>query len=1041
MIIKSIQSYTNANSLKNSNNNYSHSRNKITFKGALEDEFFRASKSGDFSTQLRNLKDLKFDVSEIDTETGSNFLHFALKSGNKSIINQALILFSRKAVNDKDLADTIVNKFDNSDKKPYDYTEDSAVINNLQRITGKEIASASVIKTEPTAQKVFETVQDSKLNELPTGTVIKVPSLDDEDDESIDVEPLQMPELPLSLKSLPLVEIAGHNAAKEILLKRIVKPISEGRQVIDSGFLIHDNGSNGKTFLLNSLEKSLNRKKIDAKTLGGLIDEAIENSNGDKVKQKRDKASILSQNIIQVKGVQELETVAGYAEENYANTGQQTIIFVDEIKGLLPDVTAPYSKEVTFIEQLIENSASRGFILVATTREKDAIKPESVRQGRFDEHIELKLPNDEEREEVIKKYFPISSELSEKEFSSFIKLTSGFSYLNLTKFLNRLDESESANFEYIEKELQKYAKENGLGKLSDKGTTVNFDPVDLPREPIKIPKNFSDVAGMKDVKYKFQELLIDSLTPEAIARFKKHGNLDPITAGFVLSGAPGTGKTYIVKALAGELGIPLYKMTSSTIKDKWVGESEKKVTRIFDQLEKKFEVTGEYSILFIDEADALLAKRENSNELDAKLVNLFLQKIEGSAQRGVITIVATNFKDNIDSAVLSRLGEQIEVSLPDAELRKSMINLEFDKIPEITGNISEDERNELASRLSGFTSRDINYILSTTIRKHLNKSEEPLTVLAFKTAINIFAKDRNLPEINDRNKTSAHDTFLKRVQITHDDPQTLDELGGMKEVKGKLIEALGFDTENPDIVERLKANKGKPRAGVLLYGEPGCGKTYIMKAAAAHFNLPLYEFKLSEQGGTHIHETSQNIGKIFKQLKDKYEKTGGANGGERSILMLDEFEDIARQRDGNSYTAYKQEETDTLLKEISNAPKNGIIVVAATNFYNQIDDAIKRKGRFTQIYVPYPDNDSRVDILKKSLKDREIAENVVSNEENIKRLAEYTDGFSVVEITETINELVDTSVRNRVDKLTLDDLTQAFEQTRQEKELAKEKGK
>jgi len=1036
LIIKSIQSYTNANSLKNSNNNYSYSKNRITFKGALEDEFFRASKSGDFSTQLRNLKDLKFDVNEIDPETGSNFLHFALKSGNKSIINQALILFSRKAVNDSNLADTIINKSDNSDKKPYDYTEDTAVINNLQRLTGKEIASTSVIKTEPTPEKVPETVQDNKLNELPAGTVIKVPSLDDEDEEVLDIKPIQLPETPLSLVSLPLIEIAGHNAAKEILINRIVKPISEGRQVVDSGFLIHDNSSNGKTFLLDSLEKSLNRTRIDAETFGSLMDDAVINSNGDREKQKKDKANIISQNIIQVAGVQELEIAIGYARENYKSAGQQAIIFVDEIKGLLPDVAAPSSKEVTYIEQLIENSASRGFVLVATTREKDAIKPESVRKGRFDEHIELKLPNDKEREEVIKKYFTGSSVLSDKEFISFVKLTSGFSYLNLVKFLNKIEESDSADFEHIKNRLQKYAKENGLGKLSDKGTTVNFDPVDLPREQIDRPKNFSDVAGMNDVKYKFQKLLINRLKPEAIDRFKKHGNLPPITAGFVLHGAPGTGKTYIAKSLAGEMGIPLYKMDSATIKDKWVGESEKKVKRIFDQLEKKFEETGEYSILFIDEADDLLAKRENSSESNSKLVNLFLQRIEGSAKRGVIVITATNFKDKLDSAILSRLGTPIEISLPDAELRKSMINLEFSRVPEITGNISEDERNELASRLSGFTSRDIDYILTSTIGDRISESEEPLTAADFKREINKFAQEHGLPEINDRNKTSAYDTFLKRVKISSDDPQTLDDLGGMKEVKEKLLEAVSFEASNPDIAERLKRNRAGNPSSVLLYGEPGCGKTFIMKAVAAHLNLPLYEFKLSEQGSMYIHDTTNRIGKIFAQLKEKYEKTG-----EKSILMIDEFEDVAGKRDNATWAVHKEEETDALLKEIANAPKNGIIVVTATNFYNKIDDAMKRPGRFVQIYVPHPDYESRFDILKKTLSDREIAEQVVANEDNLKKLAEITDGFSIADITETITPFIKNSILKRVDKLSVDDFVELFTNFKKEKELAKEKGK
>ena len=148
--------------------------------------------------------------------------------------------------------------------------------------------------------------------------------------------------------------------------------------------------------------------------------------------------------------------------------------------------------------------------------------------------------------------------------------------------------------------------------------------------------------------------------------------------------------------------------------------------------------------------------------------------------------------------------------------------------------------------------------------------------------------------------------------------------------------------------------------------------------------------------------------------------------------MLDEFEDIASKREGEINSS-RIEETNALLKEISDAARNGIIVVAATNNFAQIDDAMKRPGRFVCIEVTPPDFKAREDIIKKSLAGREIAEKLFEDENNFSILASETEDFVIADITETINKCVKTSIDNYVDKLTLDDLQKAFKQRKEEK--------
>jgi len=992
---------------------------QVSFKGQMEDDYFRSARVGDVSGQLQKLGNIQFDITEVEPDTGNNFLHTALKSQHKQIINRAIILLKQKTGNDKELAKSIINKENNENKKPYDYTTDAAVINILKKLTGEELSTNS----------------EDSLNKLPEGTTINIPSFDDDEEGDFETASSKTEVEQLQKSQPSLLEVTGLGKIKETLLNRIVKPLKDGKKVTDSGFLIHGTSGNGKSYLLNSLAMSLNKDITTEKTFEKMVVAVIEKSGDDPKKVEEGVAKIFEENIIRIEDVQELEAVTEFAKINFKKTNKQAVIYIDEVKGILPEVAAPQSNSITKAEQIIENSAAQGFIVVATTREEKAISPDSIRKGRFDYHLEVKSPNAEERKDLIEKTLADKSRLPEKELKSLVKLTAGFTYLNLTKFVDGLNEDGSAKIDNIKVELQKYADANNLGKITEIGVTSNYD-TKLKRATIVNPANFDVVAGMADVKNEFKSKLIDRLKPEALKRFKDN-NRPPIKTGFLLYGPPGTGKTYITEALAGEMKLPLYKLDTASFEDKFVGESEKNLKGIFEQLETKFKETGEYSILFIDEANKILGSRDDKSASGYKsgIVEEFLMHLNNAPERGIIPIIATNFKDKIDKAIVSRLGVPVLIDYPDAEARKAVIKLTFKDV-KTTENINEEDIAEISSRLSGFGTREIVQILSNTIDSSLAYGDEKLTVEEFKREIADFALSHDMPEINDRNKTSSYDTYIKRVKIYPDDPQTLDDLGGLKEVKKQLLDATSFETNNPEITERYKKNRIKNEHSVLLYGEPGCGKTFILKALSAHLNLPLYEFKLSDQGSSYVHDTTGNIGKIFNQLKEKYQKTG-----EKSILMIDEFEDMAGKRELNGNSAHKQEETDALLKEIADAPKNGIIVVAATNFYNKIDDAMKRPGRFVTINVPHPDFDSRVDILKKALKGREIAEKVHANEDSLKTLAEITDGFSIADIVANIDPFIKKSIENHVDKLTVDDFVDLFSNYRLEKEYAIEKGK
>jgi len=968
----------------------------INFKGQLEDDYFRAAKAGDAQGQLDALNNLSFDISETDFDTKANFLHFAMKSRSDAVINQALLLIGRKAKADKTAAETVLSQRDSEGKTPYEYISNSHVINLLQKMTGIKmpvIEYQTALQTEKP-----KNTPAPKLNELPQGSKIDIPVLDDDDDD-IFIKPsaaerpkevLQSSDAgSIDMQPMKLEDIAGHKKAKSVLLEKLVNPLLRGRNVSSSGFLLHDTVGNGKTFLLNAAAASLNRQIIDMKLFDETIDDLSKKSAENKEKYNKKLQELFSEYIIQVSNIQDLEKVIELARKNYKFSGKQAVIFVDEIKAMLPDIGAAYSQEVTKTEQLIENSAKKGFVLVSSTRDKAAIKPESIRYGRFDEHIELRPPDKEERKEIFSKYYNGNYPLADKDIETIAKLTSGFTYINLIEFLSRADYSRISSLDSLISSLMDYAVKNELGELTEQGTTACYDRPEFKRAKVSI--TFKDIAGMKKIKDTFQEELIDKFKPEKLAWFKKQ-NRPPLRKGFLLYGPPGTGKTYITEALAGEMKLPMYKLDSSSFQDKFVGESERRLKAIFDQLRIKFEETGEYSILFIDEAESILGRRDNANNYDNGIVNIFLQYLNEAPKNGIIPIAATNYREKLDDAVLSRLGVQIKAPFPDDELRIQLINLEMDKAPEFTQNIPQKDRTRLAGMLGGFSSRDITNIVTDVI----DKQTRPVNIDDFIDYAGEFAASRGLPRLGSKNRTSGYDTVIKRKEIEY--PANFDDIAGMENVKKQFRELL-IDRLKPEAVQKLKAdgNNSPIQSNFLLYGPAGTGKTFIASAIAGEMGIPLYIIDSSVIKNKFIGESEKMISAVFEQLEDKFKETD-----EYSILFIDEADDLLGSREEAS--SHDSGLVDLFLQKMHKSAQRGIITIAATNHRNSIDSAVlSRLGE--QIEISLPDEKLRKAIVEKILKERKSAANI--SEESIKTIVQLLSGFSSRDISYIIPKIID----------------------------------
>ena len=243
-----------------------------------------------------------------------------------------------------------------------------------------------------------------------------------------------------------------------------------------------------------------------------------------------------------------------------------------------------------------------------------------------------------------------------------------------------------------------------------KGAARGSDDEDKPGIPkdwtlSEKPKlRFADIAGLEDVKEQIRLKMILPFTfPDKAKKYKvKTGG------GILLYGPPGTGKTMIAKAVAGELDAVFFAIAPSEILNKWVGESEKNIRKLFASAR-----ACPKAVIFIDEVESLIPKRRDaeSGSVMARVVPQILAELDGFEARegqNVMFLGATNEPWSIDYAMLrpGRLDEKVYVGLPDVAARKKVLELNLKDIP-----LCEDVNlDALAKRLEGYSGADLSYL-------------------------------------------------------------------------------------------------------------------------------------------------------------------------------------------------------------------------------------------------------------------------------------------------------------------------------------------
>ena len=384
-----------------------------------------------------------------------------------------------------------------------------------------------------------------------------------------------------------------------------------------------------------------------------------------------------------------------------------SIIFIDEIDSIAPqrgEVTGEVEKRVVSqLLTLMDGMKSRGkVVVIAATNRPDAIDPALRRPGRFDKEIEIGIPDEAGRLEILNIHtrgMPLDSGM---DLAQIAKITHGFVGADLAALskeaamlsLRRILPDMNLDQDRIPADvLQKIrVRDEDFG-----GALREIKPSALREVLVQIPEvSLDDVGGLDEIKTELREAVE---WPLKYAKFCERMDVRP-PKGILIHGPPGTGKTLIAKALARTTESNFISIKGPELLSKWVGESEKGVREIFRKARQ-----AAPCIIFFDEIDALAPRRSgaDSSRASENVVSQILTEIDGLEEmHGVLIIGATNRLDILDEAILrpGRFDYVVEAPNPDKAARAAILRIHTKKRP-LDRDVDIERLAEITDGMSG----------------------------------------------------------------------------------------------------------------------------------------------------------------------------------------------------------------------------------------------------------------------------------------------------------------------------------------------------
>ncbi|CAL4112106.1 unnamed protein product [Meganyctiphanes norvegica] len=412
---------------------------------------------------------------------------------------------------------------------------------------------------------------------------------------------------------------------------------------------------------------------------------------------------------------------------NSTTTFQEAIDLVT--KATEEDKKHNYTEAVRLYESAVEYFQNAMKYEMPTERAKESIQAKCQqyidRAEKLDEYLKKPPNSTTTLQEAIDLVTKATEEDRNHNYAEAVRLyESAVEYFQYTMKYEIQNEEAKESIrtkcqQYIDraKKIEEYLEsKNNIGSDTDddSGSTKRkmMDKMEGVIVTEKPNVRWDDVAGLEGAKATLKEAVIMPIKSQHMFTCKK-----PTWTGILLFGPPGSGKSFLAKAVATEaVSSTFFSVSSPNLISKWIGESEQQVRALFDMAREH-----KPSIIFIDQVDALLASRsEKESESARRIKTEFLFQMQGvdNQNDGVLVLGETNMPWVLDSAIRRRFEKWVYIPLPEAPARTSMFRLNLGDTP---NSLNDQDYKELGFSTDGFSGADINIVVREALMQPIRK--------------------------------------------------------------------------------------------------------------------------------------------------------------------------------------------------------------------------------------------------------------------------------------------------------------------------------